>query len=95
MQKFLVNTSGLTKTSSAQVMTIALIVFAVMQPLWGSISDRVGRKPLLIGFGICGTFMAVPIFSALATVQSAGTALALVLLPLTLLARVHLDRRGL
>lgn len=85
MQKFLVNTSGLTKAASSQVMTIALIVFALMQPVWGLISDKVGRKPLLVGYGIGGALVAVPIFTALATVKTPGTALALVLIPLTLL----------
>ncbi len=86
MQKFLVNTSGLTKAASSQVMTAALIVFALLQPVWGLISDKVGRKPLLVGYGISGALLAVPTFTALATVQSPGTALALVLVPLTLLA---------
>jgi len=86
MQKFLVNTSGLTKTASSQVMTIALIVFALLQPVWGLISDKVGRKPLLIGYGLSGAFLAVPIFTALASVQTPAAALGLVLIPLTLLA---------
>ena len=85
MQKFLVNTSGLTKAASSQVMTVALVIFALMQPIWGVVSDKVGRKPLLIGYGVTGALVAVPIFTALATVQSATAALGLVLVPLTLL----------
>jgi MHS family alpha-ketoglutarate permease-like MFS transporter len=86
MQKFLVNTSGFSKPAATQVMTVALIIFMALQPLWGAVSDRVGRKPLLLLFGFGGMLTAVPVFSALATVQSAAAALALILVPLTLLA---------
>ncbi len=85
MQKFLVNTSGFTKQSATEVMTAALVIFMLMQPLWGMVSDRVGRKPLLLLFGIGGIFVTVPIFSALAVVKSPLIAFGLILVPLTLL----------
>jgi MHS family alpha-ketoglutarate permease-like MFS transporter len=85
LQKFLVNTSGLTKADSAETMTLALIVFMLLQPVWGAISDRVGRKPLLLFFSIGVGIAAVPVFSALATVESAGAAFGLTLIPLIML----------
>jgi MFS transporter, MHS family, alpha-ketoglutarate permease len=86
LQKFLVNTSGFSKQSATEVMTVALIVFMALQIVWGAISDRIGRKPLLLLFGAGGTVVSVPIFSALATTHDAQTALLLILIPLTLLA---------
>ncbi len=86
LQKFLVNTAGLPKTMATEIMTLALVVFMLLQPIWGAISDRVGRKPLLLLFSIGVGAVAVPVFSALATVQSFGAALALTLVPLTMLA---------
>lgn len=86
LQKFLVNTSGFSKQSATQVMTLALIAFMAMQPLWGMVSDRIGRKPLLLLFSIGGMLVTVPVFSALAEVQSPAAALGLILVPLTLLA---------
>ena len=62
MQKFLVNTSGFDKSTATMVMTAALVVFMLIQPLWGMIADRVGRKPLLILFGVSGMLVSVPIF---------------------------------
>jgi MHS family alpha-ketoglutarate permease-like MFS transporter len=86
LQKFLVNTSGFSKQSATQVMTAALIVFMLLQVVWGAISDRIGRKPLLLLFGIGGMLATVPVFSALSRVQSPFAAFAIILLPLTLLA---------
>ena len=85
MQKFLVNTSGFDKQTATAVMTAALVVFMVIQPLWGKVSDRYGRKPLLLVFGIGCLIVTVPIFSTLATVTSPALAFALILVPLTLL----------
>lgn len=86
LQKFLVNTAGLSKTSATETMTLALVVFMLLQPVWGAISDRVGRKPLLLLFSIGVGIVSVPVFTALATVQSASAAFGLTLIPLTLLA---------
>ena len=85
MQKSLVNTSGFDKQTATAVMTAALVVFMAMQPIWGLISDKVGRKPLLILFGVGGMIVSVPVFSAIATVTSPYAAFALLLVPLTLL----------
>ncbi|MEO7241007.1 MAG: MFS transporter [Sphingomicrobium sp.] len=86
LQKFLVNTSGFSKPAATQVMTVALILFMAMQPAWGALSDRIGRKPLLLIFGFGAMLVSVPVFTALATVKSPAAALALMLIPLTLLA---------
>ncbi|QIK77829.1 MFS transporter [Sphingomonas piscis] len=85
LQKFLVNTSGFSKQSATQVMTLALIVFMALQPLWGLVSDKVGRKPLLFLFSIGGMLVTVPVFSALSTVTDPVAAFLLILVPLTLL----------
>lgn len=86
MQKFLVNTSGFSKPTSTQICTAALIIFLFMQPLFGAIADRVGRKPMLYIFGFGGTIAAVPILSAIAVATSAASAFALLMVMMTLLA---------
>ena len=65
LQKFLANTSGFDRATSSRIMTVALGVMLVIQPLAGSLSDRVGRKPLMIFFGIGATLFTYPLFLAL------------------------------
>ncbi|WP_312794301.1 MFS transporter [Tianweitania sp.] len=65
MQKFLANTSGFSKTQASEISAITLFVFMCLQPLAGALSDRIGRKPLMIFFGVAGVLFTYPIFSAL------------------------------
>lgn len=65
MQKYLVNTAGLSKDDSTLVSAATLFVFMLLQPLIGAISDRVGRRPILIAFGVLGTIITVPVLTAL------------------------------
>ena len=78
MQKFLVNTSGFSRETATQVTAAALFLFMLLQPLAGAISDRVGRKPLMIGFGIAGLIFTYPIFKMLEGVRDPFAAFALV-----------------
>lgn len=84
MQKFLVNTSGLSRETATLVMTAALALFAAIQPLAGALSDRVGRRPVMIWFGAAGVVGTVPIFTALETVESPLAAWALVMAALVI-----------
>ena len=40
-----------------------------MQPLFGLLSDRIGRRPLLLGFGIAATVLTVPLLTTLSRQQ--------------------------
>jgi MHS family alpha-ketoglutarate permease-like MFS transporter len=85
MQKFLVNTSGFAKDVASQIMTWVLVSYLFFQPLIGWVSDKVGRKPTLaVSFG-AGALMAVPVLTAISTVQDPVVAYFLCLLPLFLL----------
>ncbi|MCA3750131.1 MAG: MFS transporter [Phenylobacterium sp.] len=79
MQKFLVNTSGFSRDQSNLITTAALACFVLMQPLSGALSDRFGRRALLLAFGIGGVAMTWPVLSTLAETREPLTAFLLVL----------------
>jgi MHS family alpha-ketoglutarate permease-like MFS transporter len=41
----------------------------LLQPVAGALSDRIGRKPLMIGFGVLGVLFTYPIFATLAVTR--------------------------
>jgi MFS transporter, MHS family, alpha-ketoglutarate permease len=84
MQKFLVNTVGLSKGESTLVSTANLLIFMLMQPLMGAVSDRVGRRPMLIVFGVLALFSTVPLLSALSQADDAWTAFFLIMVALAI-----------
>lgn len=70
MQKFLVNTAHFNKGESTLITFSLLLILALIQPLFGLLSDHIGRKPLTMAFGILGTLSTVPLLSAIS--RSAG-----------------------
>jgi len=78
-QKFLVNSAGWSKADASRISALTLLVFMLIQPLVGYISDRVGRRPVLISFGVLGLFGTVPVMTALAAARDEGTAFALLM----------------
>jgi MFS transporter, MHS family, alpha-ketoglutarate permease len=79
LQKFLVNTAGFDRTTASQINAAALFGFMLIQPLAGALSDRIGRKPLMVGFGVLGVLLTWPIFTTLETVKSPFAAFLLML----------------
>jgi MHS family alpha-ketoglutarate permease-like MFS transporter len=79
MQKFLVNTSGFDRATASQINAGTLFLFMLLQPLAGALSDRIGRKPLLIGFGVLGVLLTYPLFAALEGTRDPVVAFLLVL----------------
>jgi len=76
-QKFLVNTAGWNKADATQISAASLVVFMLAQPLVGLLSDYVGRRPVLIAFGVLGTLGTVPALTALGSADSGPRAFAL------------------
>jgi MHS family alpha-ketoglutarate permease-like MFS transporter len=70
MQTFVRLSSGLTADQTTYVIFGSLVFATVLQPVYGAISDRIGRKPLLIFFGLGGTFATIPILTALQATKS-------------------------
>ncbi|HKT14402.1 MAG TPA: MFS transporter [Allosphingosinicella sp.] len=79
VQKFLVNTTGFDRETATQITAAALFLFMLIQPAAGALSDRIGRKPLMAGFGIAGMILTWPIFVALESASSPLVAFLLVM----------------
>ncbi|MEO8671578.1 MAG: MFS transporter [Tahibacter sp.] len=86
MQKFLVNSAGMAKGTATLISAASLFVFMLLQPLVGAWSDRVGRRPVLLAFGVLGTLFTLPLLTRLASVGSAWEAFVLVLVALIIVS---------
>ncbi|UPG73938.1 MFS family transporter [Roseomonas gilardii subsp. gilardii] len=86
MQKYLVNTTGFPVKTVSLVMTAALFLYMCMQPIFGAISDRFGRKNLLLVYGVAGILTTIPLLNALGTASSPAVALGLLLIALAIIS---------
>lgn len=86
MPTFLANTVKLPREQANLLSFITLLAFACMQPILGAISDRVGRKPVLLWFGIMGTLCTYWIMTEMAAAPSFGTVLPLLLFALLIVS---------
>jgi MHS family alpha-ketoglutarate permease-like MFS transporter len=78
MQKFLKLSVGLTDGQTTIVTAGSLVLALFLQPIYGAISDKIGRKPLLIWFGVMGTIFTIPLLYALQSTKSATVAFLLI-----------------
>ncbi len=69
-------TAGLMATFG--VFALSFVVRPIGGVFWGHYGDRIGRKPVLMFFGIAGTLLTVPILTTLAGTKSAWTAFLLI-----------------
>jgi len=79
MQKFLVNTGGFSRAASSLISASTLLFLILLKPVVGALSDVVGRRPVLMGFGVLGTLATVPLLTAISQAANVWSALALVL----------------
>ena len=86
MQKFLVNTSGFAKDTATLIAACALFVYMLLQPVVGAISDVVGRRPVLVTFGVLGTLCTVPLLTMIADTRDPYIAFTLVLAGLVIVS---------
>ncbi|MDY7574728.1 MFS family transporter [Actimicrobium sp. CCI2.3] len=86
MQKYLVNSAGMSIKTASAIMTGCLFLYMCLQPVFGALSDRIGRRNNMLLFGVFGTLAVVPILSVLQHVTNPYIAFALISLALAIVS---------
>ncbi|MFT4198043.1 MAG: MFS family transporter [Pseudoxanthomonas sp.] len=86
MQKYLVNTTGLAAGTASLVVTCALLAYMAMQPLFGMLGDRIGRRKAMLLFGALGALTTWPVLAALARTHDPLAATGLIVAALAVLS---------
>jgi MHS family alpha-ketoglutarate permease-like MFS transporter len=86
MQKFLKNTAGFSDEVATRISAGSLLVYMLIQPLFGALGDRVGRKTLMaVSFGSI-LLLTYPLMTTLAHTHDAWMAFALVIVAVIMLS---------
>jgi len=86
MQKFLVVSVGMAREPATLVSAASLVLYMLLQPLVGALSDRIGRRPLLVAFGVLGVLFTVPILGRIAATDSPLEAFVLIMAALVIVS---------
>jgi MHS family alpha-ketoglutarate permease-like MFS transporter len=74
MQKFLTNTAHFSKSESTQITAVSLVAFLIVQPVFGWVGDRIGRRAILAAaFGL-GAITTRPILTTMSRSTNASVA---------------------
>jgi MHS family alpha-ketoglutarate permease-like MFS transporter len=84
MQKYLVNTAHMDAKTVSFVMTCVLVIYMLLQPVFGALSDRIGRRNNMLLFSGIATLASVPLLGSLGQVSSPYVAFALALAALVI-----------
>ena len=84
MQKYLVNTVGFNVKSASLIMTCALLIYMILQPIIGALSDKIGRRASMLIFGAGVTLCTVPLLTLL-KMPGSSSAFTLLLIVVALL----------
>jgi metabolite-proton symporter len=84
MQKYLVNTAHMDVNTVSAVITAVLVIYMLLQPVFGALSDRIGRKNNMLLFSGSATLATVPLLGSLGQVSSPYVAFVLVLAALVI-----------
>lgn len=83
---FMINTTGFSSQTANYIMLASLFFYMILQPVFGAIGDKIGRKNLLVLFSVLGILCTYPILAVLGQVQSPIVAFFIVTFSLMILS---------
>jgi MHS family alpha-ketoglutarate permease-like MFS transporter len=86
MQKYLIASAHMPKTTATDISLATLFVYMCMQPVFGMLSDRIGRRHSMMLFGALGTLLTVPLMVGIASAGSAVLAGVLICVALAIVS---------
>ena len=86
MQKYLITSAHMPKTTATNISLATLFLYMLMQPVFGALSDRIGRRASMMLFGALGTLLTWPIMVAIGTASSPLIAGALITVALAIVS---------
>ncbi|WP_375665721.1 MFS family transporter [Bartonella sp. TT121SHDZB] len=79
MQKYLITTTGFDKQTATTIMTAALFIFVLLQPLFGSLADKIGARASLISWGALSIICTIPVLKMIGNAHNPWTALLIII----------------
>ncbi|EJF78934.1 Alpha-ketoglutarate permease [Candidatus Bartonella washoeensis] len=79
MQKYLITTTGFDKHTATMIMTAALFIFVLLQPLFGSLADKIGARASLISWSILSIICTIPVLKMIGNTNNAWVALLIII----------------
>ncbi|KGJ75154.1 MFS transporter [Cryobacterium roopkundense] len=90
---YAITEKGMNPDTAFWVTMVAQMIALVTLPLWGMLSDRIGRRPMMIGFSVLMIAVSIPLNTMITSqgwtlLVASATALVIVAIPGALLAAV-------
>ncbi|WP_455475175.1 MFS family transporter [Bartonella sp. B17] len=79
MQKYLITTTGFDKHTATTIMTSALFIFMLIQPLCGILADKIGIKTVIITWSVLATIFTFPGMKIIGNTNSPWVALSTII----------------
>ncbi|EJF75726.1 MFS transporter [Bartonella alsatica] len=79
MQKYLITTTGFDKQTATTIMTAALFIFVLLQPLFGSLADKIGTRTSLISWSTLSIICTIPVLKMIGNTHNAWFALLIII----------------
>ncbi|WP_413154602.1 MFS transporter, partial [Bartonella sp. cb54] len=79
MQKYLITTTGFDKHTATTMMTAALFIFVLLQPIFGSLADKIGIKTSMLIWGALCIICTIPALKVIGNTDDTWIALLIII----------------